>query len=77
MTLMSKTLVALSEDVSDKGKTGSHLMLKVDIEGGEYALVNDVVKSGVLCRFIQQDNTVDAIIGVSQGRILYFPNLEK
>ena len=67
--LMEMTLVGLKEDATDEEKKGAHLLLKVDIEGGEYVLTEEVVKSNALCNFVKMGNTVDVVIETHSQRV--------
>lgn len=61
-TLMKRTLLAYSPIATPDEKSGGHLIVKVDIEGGEYALLEEASKSLLLCDFLNMGNTVDLII---------------
>ena len=54
-TLMRKTLLAFDENASEADKKGGHLLLKVDIEGGEYPLLAQAVEEGTLCEFAKNN----------------------
>ena len=49
-TLVKQTVLAT--------EPGAHLIVKVDIEGGEYALMQEVHQSGVLCDYVQNKGVV-------------------
>lgn len=61
-TLMDQTLVAFTPDATNEQMTGGHLIVKVDIEGGEYQLMEEVANSGKLCEFKKMGNTIDLIV---------------
>jgi len=61
-TLMRKTLVAFSPSATEADKSGNHLVLKVDIEGGEYPLLHQAVEEGTLCEFVKMGNQADLFI---------------
>lgn len=61
-TLMRKTLVAFDPKATEDEKKGGHLILKVDIEGGEYSLLHQAVEEGTLCEFVQMGNTADLFV---------------
>jgi Methyltransferase FkbM domain len=61
-TLMRKTLQAFSPTASSAEKKGGHLILKVDIEGGEHALFSQAARDRTLCEYIAMGNTVDVYI---------------
>ncbi len=67
--LMEMTLIGLKEDATEEDKKGSHLLLKVDIEGGEYVLTQEVVESKALCKFVEMGNTVDVVIETHSQRV--------
>ena len=49
---------------SDRTNGGSgHLILKIDIEGGEYGVLRESLESGMLCDYAKRDNRVD-LVGV-------------
>lgn len=41
---------------------GQHLILKIDIEGGEYPLLLEAAKNGTLCELVAMGNRVDAFV---------------
>jgi Methyltransferase FkbM domain len=61
-TLMRKTLQALSPTASTAEKKGGHLILKVDIEGGEHSLFSQAASDRTLCDYIKMGNTVDVYV---------------
>jgi Methyltransferase FkbM domain len=61
-TLMRKTLQAFNQTSSKAEKKGGHLILKVDIEGGEYQMLSQAAKDRTLCEFIKLGNTVDLYV---------------
>ena len=61
-SLMKQSLIAFSPNAQQRDKQGGHLIVKVDIEGGEYPLMEEVAASGVLCDFKSMGNTVDLIV---------------
>jgi Methyltransferase FkbM domain len=61
-TLMRMTLKAFDPNLSEDEKKGTHLLLKVDIEGGEYPLLHQAVADGTLCEFVKMGNTADLFI---------------
>lgn len=67
--LMELTLVGLKPDATEDEKKGSHLLIKVDIEGGEYVLTQEVVQSKALCKFVEMGNTVDVVIETHSQRV--------
>jgi Methyltransferase FkbM domain len=72
-TLMRKTLSAFDSTgkllpaSSSNGK--SHLILKVDIEGGEYPLLHQAVQDGTLCEFCRAGHTADLFIEFHSQRV--------
>jgi Methyltransferase FkbM domain len=61
-TLMRMTLKAFDPDAPEKDRKGSHFILKVDIEGGEYPLMHQAITDGTLCEFVKLGNTADIFI---------------
>ena len=68
-TLMRKTLAAFDPAADAGQKKGSHLILKVDIEGGEYPLLHQAVEEGTLCEFVKMGNTADLFIEFHSVRV--------
>ena len=67
--LMDMILLGMKADATEEEKKGAHLLLKVDIEGGEYALTKEVFESGALCKFVEMGNTVDVVIETHSQRV--------
>jgi len=67
--IMDMTLKGLDENATEEDKTGGHLLLKVDIEGGEYALTQEVVASKALCNYVAMGNTANVIIETHSQRV--------
>jgi Methyltransferase FkbM domain len=63
-TLMKKTLSYYKDKVAN-----NHLILKVDIEGGEYPLLHQAVEDGTLCEFCKAGNTADLFIEFHSQRV--------
>jgi hypothetical protein len=63
-TLMKKTLRYYQDKVAN-----NHLILKVDIEGGEYPLLHEAVVEGTLCDFCKAGNTADLFIEFHSQRV--------
>jgi hypothetical protein len=61
-TLARKTLRALNPSSAEAEKKGSHLIIKMDIEGGEHFVLPREVKDGTLCEFVKMGNTVDVYL---------------
>ena len=61
-TLMRSTLAAFDPNASEKDKTGGYFILKVDIEGGEYPLLQQAVDDGTLCEFVRLGNNANIFI---------------
>lgn len=61
-TLLRQTLVAFDPQAPKSDKKDNHLILKVDIEGGEYPLLYQAVQEGTLCEFVKMGNTADLYI---------------
>lgn len=61
-TLMRMTLNAFDSKMSTPDRVGGHFILKVDIEGGEYPLLEQAVLDGTLCEFVKIGNTADLFI---------------
>jgi hypothetical protein len=67
--LMRMTLKAFDPNASAGDKKGSHLLLKVDIEGGEYPLLHQAVADGTLCEFVKMGNTADLFIEFHSAKV--------
>jgi hypothetical protein len=67
--LMRKTLKAFDPLATAEEKKGGHLILKVDIEGGEYPLMAAEVEAGTLCEFIKMGNSADLFIEFHSQRV--------
>jgi hypothetical protein len=68
-SLMRQTLRAYDPAASAADKTGNHLVLKVDIEGGEYPLLFEAAEEGTLCDFVKAGNTADLYIEFHSQRV--------
>lgn len=66
--VMGYTLPTLMKQTLAEGPR-SHLILKIDIEGGEYALLRQVADDGALCRFIARGGRVDAYVEFHSQRV--------
>jgi len=67
--LMRMTLKAFDPRATAAEKKGSHLLLKVDIEGGEYPLLHQAVADGTLCEFVKMGNTADLFIEFHSAKV--------
>jgi len=48
---------------ADRTNGGSgHLILKIDIEGGEYGVLRESLESGMLCDYAKRGNRVDLVV---------------
>jgi Methyltransferase FkbM domain len=61
-TLMRKTLQAFNPTASKAEKKGGHFILKMDIEGGEYVVLQEAARDRTLCEYIKMGNTVDLYV---------------
>jgi hypothetical protein len=68
-TLLRKTTTAFDPNATPEQKTGGHLVLKVDIEGGEYPLLHQAVNDGTLCEYVKMGNTADLFIEFHSQRV--------
>lgn len=68
-TLMRKTLQAYDPAATDSEKKNNHLILKVDIEGGEYPLLHQAVEEGTLCEFVKMGNAADLYIEFHSAKV--------
>ena len=66
-SLMRQTLEAFSPTATET--SGNHLILKVDIEGGEYPLLFQAADEGTLCEFVKMGNTADLFIEFHSQRV--------
>jgi hypothetical protein len=67
--LMRKTLKAFDQSAPPEDRSGNHLVLKVDIEGGEYPLLYQAAEEGALCEFVKNGNTADLFIEFHSQRV--------
>jgi hypothetical protein len=68
-TLMHQTLRAMAHDATPQERIGSHLIIKVDIEGGEYPLLAQAAKNETICDFVAAGNTADLYIEWHSSRV--------
>ena len=68
-TLMRKTLKAFAPGATEADRKGNHLVLKVDIEGGEYPLLHQAAKEGTLCEFVKMGNRADLFIEFHSAKV--------
>jgi len=61
-TLMDKGLLAFSPNATPEDKEGGTLIVKIDIEGGEYDLMSEVAESLKLCEYKAMGNEVILIV---------------
>jgi hypothetical protein len=62
VTVDGVTLTTLLRRHVDTKSGGGHIMIKMDIEGGEYALLNEASDSGIFCDLTQNGFRVDVLI---------------
>lgn len=60
--LMAKTLSAYEPQAGNADWTDNHLILRIDIEGAEYELLQQAVDDGVLCEFVRNGNKADLFV---------------
>ena len=65
--LMRMTLEDLQEGSQREG--GGHLLLKVDIEGGEYPLMVQAAEEGALCDYVARGNQADLFVEFHSQRV--------
>lgn len=68
-TIMKKSLKAFDPNASPEERKGGHLLAKIDIEGGEYALMVEAAESGVVCEYIKMGNSADFIVEYHSQRV--------
>lgn len=56
-----KTLTALVRETTRR-HFGNHLLIKLDIEGAEYAVLNEAFDAGILCQYAESAVRVDIIV---------------
>jgi hypothetical protein len=68
-TLMRQTLVAFDPRATPEDQKGGHMILKVDIEGGEYPLLKQAADEGTLCEYVKMGNQADLYIEFHSQRV--------
>jgi hypothetical protein len=68
-TIMRKTLIAFRPDATPEDKKGGNFILKVDIEGGEFPLVQQAAEEGTLCEYVKMGNQADLYIEFHSQRV--------
>lgn len=76
-TLMRQTLSAFDPDATPQEKRGGHLILKIDIEGGEYPLLHEAAEEGTLCEYVKKGNRVDLYVEYHSKRVTGPHDFEK
>jgi hypothetical protein len=61
-TLMRMTLIAFDPAATPEDQKGGHIIMKVDIEGGEYPLFEQAANEGTLCEYVKMGNQADLYI---------------
>jgi hypothetical protein len=61
-TLMRKTLIAFDPAATPEDQKGGHMIMKFDIEGGEFPLVEQAADEGTLCEYVKMGNKADLYI---------------
>jgi hypothetical protein len=61
-TLMRQTLIAFDPAATPEDQKGGHMIMKVDIEGGEYPLFKQAADEGTLCEYVKMGNQADLYI---------------
>jgi Methyltransferase FkbM domain len=61
-TLVRKTLRALGPSSTEAEKMSSHLIIKMDIEGGEHFVLPREDKDGTLCALVKMGNAIDVYL---------------
>ena len=52
-TLLKKTLKVFDPSSSKSNRSPSSVLVKMDVEGAEYAIIKEVAQSGILCEYLQ------------------------
>jgi hypothetical protein len=68
-TLMRKTLIAFDPAATPEDQKGGHMILKVDIEGGEFPLLKQAADEGTLCEYVKMGNQADLYIEFHSQRV--------
>jgi len=55
---------------------GAHALIKMDIEGGEYAVLEEAVESGVLCDYAQSGVTIHLILETHRPDVIGMDNFD-
>jgi hypothetical protein len=61
-TLMRQTLIAFDPAATPEDQKSGHMIMKVDIEGGEYPLLEQAADEGTLCEYVKMGNQADLYI---------------
>jgi hypothetical protein len=70
VTVQGVTLTSLLRRHVDTSRSPGHVMIKMDIEGAEYALLNEASDSGILCELTEKGFLLDmrTSLPVASGR---------
>ena len=59
-----------TDNSDNNNNNNNHLVLKIDIEGGEYPLLDEAIKDGTLCEFVSRGNQVDVLVEFHSRRVI-------
>lgn len=75
-TLLKKTLQPFQPGLDPSFQEGGLLLVKMDVEGAEFALLKELAASGVLCQYVKLGNNVTLLVE-SHLHLIRDPNEKK
>jgi hypothetical protein len=72
-TLVKNAMLPFKPEATDEEKRGGVLIVKMDVEGGEYQVIKEVASSGVLCEYIKMGNKVVLIVEYHDLNVIMDP----
>jgi hypothetical protein len=61
-TLMQRHLTPFHVNATPDDRQGGALVVKMDVEGAEYAVLKEVARSGVLCNYVLMGNNATLLV---------------
>jgi hypothetical protein len=68
-TLIQKVLSPFDPNGSKEEKSGGSLLVKMDIEGGEYSVLKELAASPVLCNYVKLGNNATLTVEFHLNKI--------
>jgi hypothetical protein len=65
-TLLRRSLSPFDPNGSVEEKRGGSLLVKIDIEGAEYAVLKELAATGTICDYVQKGNNATLIVEYHQ-----------